>query len=480
MLALNYIKVFKTMLIFLVSIYVFILFFVAKSGRRPVGFKNDAFFCFFLIQVFIFLVLAPALVMGLVYGYYSNDYNNYLNDQFWSVCLFLIPLIVLYRFFLRLKIKRNAQSNSFESYDSKVQIHPGSITRFYLFWNLFGLLYLYEIISNNIVFRRIGTDNIAEIFSGLSGSTLFIVRSYELVAIPVIAFLLFMCYSKHVSVPKRQKWKLRQTLWFSMLIIGCMYLINSREQILDLIIFCLCAGVTLGILNLHRKGVIAIAGTILLGVYLTLIVANIRITLLNQSNFYSQVLNPFHSFQQQSNDEIVSNWVSRLDCINLINLMQPQLNVQGFAFGEAWATPIMVTFGQLFDPSYVREAKASASTTAKNYLIQNYTNLGVHDYYSCSMTDVYGNFGFIGFPFAAFFFAAMYAFLARILNNKYSLKAILAGLILASYMLVFEQDFISFLIGWVRYIPVTILLLVFMPKIEKAGDGQSISGIAKG
>ena len=451
------------LILVVIELLFFILFF--RFNNPSISFKNDAFFILLIVQVFAYTVLFPS---ALAMDFPDILKSEYIQNILFSFIFFIIPLCLFYAF-LR-KVRFNLGNISVLS--KNAQLTEGARIKnlfpLCMVWLLFEGMYLYFLCKNHLFYRRVGTEVIAQRLANIPHVDLFFIRSVELIAIPVIALLWIALFKTrlNISLSALQKKIVMFTLVVSFFAYAMTSLLNSRALFAELFIFMTLIYFTFKSINLrkfYKQGIILL----LFIVYLIFIIANLRVYD-KAKDSWLDLLNVTYSFKKSSESDAKLQWLSRMDCMDLITKMQPALENSGYAYGEAWQTPFLIAVGQFISPSLVHQAKSQAVTTAKVYLMENYTQIVSKDYQSCSLTDVYGNFGYIGFVFAAIFFAFTFAILRYILLNTNSLRVIFLGLILAVHLLIFEQEFISYLIGWIRYVPIACILLLLIPKKVKS------------
>jgi hypothetical protein len=168
---------------------------------------------------------------------------------------------------------------------------------------------------------------------------------------------------------------------------------------------------------------------------------------------------------------IEEGYVRRLDCIDLIQRIEPSLARSGYELGAAWRVPAFIALTQFVAPSASDEYKRTARTTAKSYLLERHTDLDPGDYYSCALTDLFGNFGVAGFPVGAGLLALAFVMTRRVMSGGVPIlgnHVYWIGLVLAAHLIPFEQEFSTYLFGWIRYLPAALALLLINP-VTKAG-----------
>ncbi len=237
-------------------------------------------------------------------------------------------------------------------------------------------------------------------------------------------------------------------------------LLNSRGAVVMGCIFLFGVWAVLSTVSYH-KIIRRSIGIIIIIIYGIFVVSNIR--WYGDDDSLIHVLNPIYSFQKQDQAIIKSQWLQRLDGLYLLQrFKEGGINEFGYAFGEAWRIPAIITLTQFILPEISREYKRVAKTTAKSYLMEKYTDLDPGDAPSCVLTDVYGNFGVVGFFFSAIFLACAFAILARMFA-KGGGQRIFITLFLATHLMIFENSFIHYLLGWPKVLPILFILLIINP-----------------
>jgi len=163
---------------------------------------------------------------------------------------------------------------------------------------------------------------------------------------------------------------------------------------------------------------------------------------------------------------IEEGFIRRLDCIDLMQRIEPSLSRSGYELGAAWKVPAFIALTQFVVPSASEEYKRTGRTTAKSYLLERHTDLDPGDYYSCSLTDLFGNFGIAGFPFGAGLLALAFAMTRRLMSGRVPIlgnHAYWLGLLLAAHLITFEQEFSTYLFGWIRYLPAALAVILINP-----------------
>lgn len=153
----------------------------------------------------------------------------------------------------------------------------------------------------------------------------------------------------------------------------------------------------------------------------------------------------------------------RLNGLDLMARMKPALESQGFAWGLAWKVPIELVYLPLLDPAKARDLKLSLDMAAKNYLMREYTDIGAADYFSCMLTDAYGNFGYPGIALVGVALGAACGFSVRVMRRPTNVILPVIALFAVSHLFQFEQEFVTALVLWVKKVPILFLVLILNP-----------------
>ena len=92
-----------------------------------------------------------------------------------------------------------------------------------------------------------------------------------------------------------------------------------------------------------------------------------------------------------------------------------------------------------------------------------YSGVGKADYYSCMLTDVYGNFSIYGFLLPAIVLGVVLARATAALRWSAKPAAVVFAAFAITRVLPFEQGFESILFMWYKLVPFVLVALVFYP-----------------
>jgi hypothetical protein len=159
----------------------------------------------------------------------------------------------------------------------------------------------------------------------------------------------------------------------------------------------------------------------------------------------------------------------RMNGVDLIAIIADNVETQGPALGTAWAVPFVLSLDPIVRTPFTVQAKRANLTSAKSWLLLRYGGVAKTDYYSCMLTDAYGNFSIYGFLLAALVLGPIIAFATAALRWS----AAPVGLVFAAFaitrVLPFEQGFESILFGWYKLVPFILMALAFYP-LRRAGS----------
>jgi len=434
----------------LIIIYILIIFLIAFLGRGKLKVKRDFFFIFFVFQGITYLFIIPSITNL----YIQEKHLDYMKYQILILFFFFIPMILIYRL-LVLKVKyRSVKENI-------IWRKKGLV--FSLFLLFFEILFVLKTIDLGLIFKRIGTYGLAARQASLNLVDLFITRSHDLAILPILGYLIYIQvrYKSGKNISRRTK----RILLIPLIICGAVYLvyvmINSRGMLIISSVFIYGVWVVFSdvkSIKIIRRSL----GISLLVIFGVILVSNIRYYI-GSGDSFMKIFNPLYSFRRLDPSENKKQWLHRLDGIALIyKFDEGGLTSSGYELGAAWKTSAIVTVTQFVAPDISRKYKILARTTPKSYLIEKYTDLDPGDFPSCMLTDAYGNFGVLGFFFAAIFSSCCFAVLSRLLLKGKS-QGVLIAMFFGAHLMIFERSFFYYILGWIKLLPILFILLVVNP-----------------
>lgn len=418
------------------------------------AFKKNFFFLYFYFTIIIYLQVMPTLSLlsreiplslSLRSIPPAQQYEKeYALLQILCFFFFQIPLIFIY---FRAGLKKIRRSSLSVVPFGACLIAIGSL--------IFALLFLRYIIVQNLFFTRLGHWAFAQRIVGLPFADFVIIRSYQETSLFLLGILFFIRHYSRGTIRRLAT----VSLLINMAVYVATYQLNSRWKV---IIFCVCflgwwlSTQRYAISLTRTRQILGTISVFLVAFYMVIIVMNVR-SLGFTGNFRTEYLNPF-AFSLVGD----SQGIYRLNGIDLMARMLPQIHSDGPAWGVAWQSYSWLV-RRFFDPSGFDDFRLSLATTSKTYLMSRYLNWNFPDYHSCCLTDLFGNFHIIGFMPAAFIFGFFFAFYKRTTETPISgLKFVLA-LFFLTHILMFENEAAFLLFGWVRKLPILLLVIAAKP-----------------
>jgi hypothetical protein len=370
---------------------------------------------------------------------------NYVQIQFYLLILFLIPFILLYSVFSQINL------GNLGSKTNRVSVFRAEILSVGML--VFCLFYSFFLLRNNMLFNRIGSEFLAEKIVNLATLDFAVIRLYQDTALFIVSMLYFIWRSLERS---KAKYIVGFALIINLLMWGLYVTLNSRLMVLTGAVCFLGYWLILGNLRKHQfRVLIRILGFSLVAFYLATIAINVR-TLGFDGQIRADYLVPqFNLFGD-------SQGFDRLNCVDLIARLQPEIGRQGPAWGQAWQS-VYWNINRYLDPAGFDQFRLSLNTTAKTYLMRRYLGWDRPDYYSCTLTDLYGNFDILGFAFGAVLFALLLSLLPRLLRGELGGLGTMLGLYLATSILVFDQEASSLLFNWTKHLPLLAVMFFLNP-----------------
>lgn len=410
---------------------------------------GDYFFFLLYAQLIIYLHLAPTLWASEI-----NDFKVrglYVLLQFGCIFLFELPFLWIY-----LRVKRRLMANPVASHSAWI-FNARDCLRLAALAFILAVAFFGIAESRGILFTRLGEKEKLLSFLSLGPGQFAAYRMFQLTG----SFLVCVLAAARL---KSKTCTHRSLTWLLTLCVAGIYflqaIINSREE--SLVFLALLLGTILYLgktQSLSRRalwlGLIGALG----GMYVLRTSEGFRQAYAEEGRIEWRLLNPFISRSGPEDTDLRL----RLNGIDLMAEIMPAAEREGFAKGDAWKGMAVVALFQYFGSKAAVEYKESYLASPKAYLIQRYTNLGTVDYFSCILTDAYGNFGLLGFPMVALVLAWCCAYSTVAIARPSTPATLVLGLFLAAHMLSFDQQFSELLLGWVKKTPVLMAVLVVNP-----------------
>jgi hypothetical protein len=414
------------------------LLFFLGSGFRV---RRDGLFLFFALQVLIYVYVSPLASLIV-----ENDWNTpeYLRLWAGAAWLHLLPMVIVYRVMTR----GLPDINGFHiGYASEKAVRRFSYV-------LLGMLALYYVraLTEGYFFRRIGTEYAAELFASLSYFDLVLIKFHDLVAPAVMLVSLILWRSE--GAPKQIK-VVAAAFAADMLVFA---LLNSRITLVSLFVLSAIAMLWTGVKvrRLTRWSPLLAV----LFVYLLVTLMRFRAAATAGNPDFLLAMNPFGPSIGPS-QVTVAEWIDRTNCLDLITVAR--FGIENAGAFDVWHNPFVSLFGPLIGSPKALFLKTEGLTTAKAYILSNFTNIPQVDYPSCSLTDAYAAVSMLGFLFAGIVQGMAFGLITRSLALGGSGFRLLATVVAAFYFMLFEQEFFGFAVGWVKVVPVLLMLGPLIP-----------------
>lgn len=424
--------------------------------------RRDGFFLLFYVQSLLYLDIAPAIAAADVS---TATQEQYVWIQGWAFVLFQLPLLIAYLFALRRRRDAARPANrSFRFSASRLQLLVAAIAAL-------GIGYFVVAARNGLLYRRIGGEDLAAAQLQMSTPEFAIYRVF-------LELGLFLCASMLVvlRLPSDIRSASRTTARVGFIVAAGLWLgyalVNSR----------LTAALTIAALwsamsvvesqprRFSPRVLLGVPAMLFFAAYAMQIVSNIREAhSTGGAMFALENFIPTTPTQPQSDDEL--QW--RMNGIDLIATISANVEAQGAAHGRAWAVPLILSLDPIVRTPFTIAAKRAALTTAKSWLLLEYGGVSKTDYYSCMLSDVYGNFSIYGFPIAGILLGVLLGLSTRALRWSSSPAAIIIALFVITRILPFEQEFETVLFGWYRLVPFVLLVIAIYPlrrRVKSSSD----------
>ncbi len=412
--------------------------------------KKHYFFLFFFTTTTIYLHISPVVSLNANALEGLEAYvDYYVLAQSLSLLLFQVPL---YYYYFR------GEQEHLVSAAPLVEISRTEARLIAVISTVMGGLFIGAIINNDLIFSRIGSEYLARKIVELPFYDFFIIRSYQ----ESLFFLLgILFFSYRYATDKLTRIIALGALGINVIIWVSANVLNSRASILMMGVVLLGYWLSVPHFRIARpRNLILIVTAGVLALYLSTVALTVR-----QEGFTGQFETEY--FVPNLNLLGDKQGVDRLNGIDLIARLMPEIIDHGAAWGAAWSH-VWWNIGRFIDPRGFDEVRLSMANTSKGYLMSEYLGWGIPDYYSCSLTDLFGNFHILGFLFGALIFGTAYRFCCRAIHKPATGRMFIVGLFVITIIVFFEQETSILLFAWVRKLPVLLTVLALNPfKVRK-------------
>lgn len=412
---------------------------------------RDFFAAMLFAQAFMYLFLAPTAVAAELPQSSVSRYGYFL---WWGLGLFVIPFLLAYRAILA-GFERRWQSARIAY---RVRTLPSIV--FAAGSVVLGAGYLFVALNRNLLYRRLGSDGLATAQLDLSLLELAFYRGFmEFAPFLAIFSLVVLRVARPSQVWLRVLW--RASLFFSGAVYGLHVLVNSR--VWGVLFVTALAGLVLLTdrevrrIRPERGVLILLLG--LIGLYQLQVTENVRERIASGGS----ALDPANLLIGTRSAVAEDGYTWRLNGVDLMALIADNVEAQGPALGRAWAVPLLLSLDPIVRTSATEQLKRAALTTSKSFLLLQYAGIAQMDYYSCMLSDAYGNFGVAGFLAVALALASICAFVSAGIRLAAGPAILVVSCFALSRVLPFEQEFSALLFGWLKLAPVVLAVILCNP-----------------
>ena len=412
--------------------------------------RRDIFLLFVYGQSLIYINVAPILA--------SQDVNSAMQTRYawvqaWVLALFQLPLVVVYGLVLRRRKRVQPVERTFRVSARRLVILIAACV-------IHGVAYFVIAAKYGLLYRRL-SDQLATIQLSMSLVEFALYRSFiELGPFLVAAQLLLLRAAAPMSP------RLRLMAWSGVIVTAALFfgyaIVNTR--LVAMVTIAILFGVVSVTTRVRRISLIAVASTLIAcvgGLYSIQVVNRVRSAFANGGSIFAvENFIPIGTGGDATPDDQY-RW--RLNGIDLIAMIADNVESQGPALGSAWVVPFVLSLDPIVRTPFSVDAKRAGFTTAKTWLMLRYAGVAKEDYYSCLLSDAYGNFTVYGFFLSAVIVGVVLAVATAALCWSPAPAALVFALFALTRILPFELGLESLLFGWFKLVPFVLAFLIIYP-----------------
>lgn len=416
---------------------------------QPSYFRRHFFFLFYLVLVCTYLQIAPVLAqlgetpaavfvhrMALVHDLRPQ----YGQLQVQALAAFQVPLMLAY-----FTAGRRRQSGVPTG-------HPLRAALLAVAMALFALAFVGVLVRHQLWYVRLG-DSLTERLMELPPLEFAVFRLFQECGLFVVGVTMF---AWRYSAGQTRRWALGAFVLVTS-VFGGFNLLNSRWFVISLLVCVVGWFVTGAPVPTRRRHVVRLGMVLamaVLAVYLSILVVNVR----NAGDGVTvATLSPLSGGMFAD-----TQGINRLDCIDLMARLKRPLERDGPAYLQSWGQVTWLVW-RFVDPQGFDAYRLSRQTTAKSYLMRQYLGVVTSDYFSCTVTDLYGNFHIAGFVAGGLVIGALFAWTTGTLSAPSSGTALVTAVFVLTQIVIFDQEAVFTLFGWIRKLPVLLVALWLRP-----------------
>lgn len=409
-----------------------------------ISFSRDFFFLLVYVQSLIYVDVAPTLALSSVPFAAANLYSYF---QWTALALFQLPFLGIYA-----GLKRNT---GHRASDDELSVPRAAL----LFGGCLSLAIAYYVVGtrNGLLNRRAQDATALQLDLGIVEFALL--RLFHELGLFLVALQFLVL--RRCARRQRYPW---MTAAFLVTSVAYLAYALTNSRMMSLLFLGMLCGVYLSTVrgpSRFRAGYL-LGGlvTILCALYAMRVAQNVRQSVgVGESLFAASNFLPIGIDRGIDIDPLSS----RLNGLDLIVKISENVNNSGPAWGRAWALPFFISLDPIVRTDFTIQAKSVSLTSTKSFLLLMYAGIGASDYYSCILSDAYGNLGLLGFLASAFVLAGLLAWSSTVLARAATPLLVVLALFVVVRVLPFEQEFGTVLFGWFKTVPVAILVGFLYP-----------------
>ena len=326
-----------------------------------------------------------------------------------------------------------------------------------LFYSLFGVMYSIVAIKGGWLS---GYAVNVDIFLAMSQFDRFIWKIYNISAAFILVVLLLAYFERQWSS------KFKSILFIVVIAPGVIievisHLISSRSAmvlscITILIVFYIRGHIT----QSKKRLTLIIVAAAMIVIYSLAVIPNLRGIVLSPNVTSDDILENLNPFSTKD-DRLQSDIGARFDGLELMVLATPYLVNQGFVPFSWYAITLINPILPLF-PEIEKRMKIDENIADfKQRYLQTYTPAITPDYIAVSFTELFMVMGPLGFLIVGIFYGVILKWTNRLIckNNYY----MIGGIFIMFQIFIFELPISLALTGWIRCLPVFLVILIFSP-----------------
>ena len=444
---------------------------IYSLATRKITLSCDWFFIFFYFQSLVYMNFVPMLFLM---APDPEAWSGVPDEQtYWLYAILELMVLVCFQLPLLLMYLRKTYRGSFQSIQQNgIIFYPARVFILNVFCIVFGLLYLFIMLSSGLVraVAEYGNAALVGVYLEIPTPIFAIMRLYQYTGPFLSSLLLFiiLCNKANGMSYRMRNLTLGALLvsfgsWVYVVVVN-----GSRSP--PVLAIALMSGVLIlvrysGARRLPQRQLRILLVLCLISLYVLRIQYNIRFGYNYSNSFSIKMLNPFYTtFLRDMPTSGISNFTYRLNGLDGMVAITSAAMDQGFALGEAWRQLAYVSLTQWIDRDLVAELKLQRATDPKMYLIYRYTNTYAQlDWPNSILFDLYGNFSFLGLVLGALVFSSLFSFVRHSFIFYSSGISITVGLFLAAGTMQFEAGFASWFFGFLPVFPTLLFVILLRP-----------------